>query len=248
MGMLLFLLLPLPGVGELCDAPEDEWDEDTVDEEERDVAQLPWPLVLLRGGVGGGTGPASVEQSFELRLGDKREGKLNVLVHCAKLRTIVCLYVCRLKLIPKCFKLLFIFCCWFVFAHFVYCVFSFSLPVLCTHHKFGFLYFEYFTILHKYFKTSHSARTTHARLAWICFYYFADKERAQSARKMNRLRRLLESNWIEAVAVQETNPNTAAQSAPAGRSQSAARRLRRDTLHTCASERERQLGLGSVAV
>lgn len=94
MGMLLLLLLPLPGVGELCDAPEDEWDEDTVDAEERDVAQLPWPLVLLRGGVGGGTGPASVEQSFELRLGDKREGKLNVLVHCAKLRTIVCLYVC----------------------------------------------------------------------------------------------------------------------------------------------------------
>lgn len=41
MGMLLLLLLPLPGVGELCDAPEDEWDEDTVDEEERDVAQLP---------------------------------------------------------------------------------------------------------------------------------------------------------------------------------------------------------------
>lgn len=96
MGMLLLLLLlvPLPGVGELCEAPEDEWDEDTVDEEERDVAQLPWPLVLLRGGVGGGTGPASVEQSFELRLGDKREGKLNVLVHCAKLRTIVCVCVC----------------------------------------------------------------------------------------------------------------------------------------------------------
>lgn len=112
MGMLLLLLLPLPGVGELCDAPEDEWDEDTVDEEERDVAQLPWPLVLLRGGVGGGTGPASVEQSFELRLGDKREGKLNVLVHCAKLRTIVCLYVCvcvSIETNPKVFQIAFYF-------------------------------------------------------------------------------------------------------------------------------------------
>lgn len=84
---------------------------------------------------------------------------------CAPSCVCMCVCVRRLKLIPKCFKLLFIFCCWFVFAHFVYCVFSFSLPVLCTHHKFGFLYFEYFTILHKYFKTSHSARTTHARLA-----------------------------------------------------------------------------------
>jgi len=40
MGMLLLLL---PGVGELC---EDECDEDTVDEEERDVAQFPLPEVV----------------------------------------------------------------------------------------------------------------------------------------------------------------------------------------------------------
>lgn len=136
MGMLLLLLVPLPGVGELCEAPDDEWDEDTVDEEDRDVAQLPWPLVLLRGGVGGGTGPASVEQSLELRLGDKREGKLNVLVHCAKLRTIVC--VRRLKLIPKCFKLLLFSFFLVCLCTLVYCVFSLSLAVSCTHHKFWF--------------------------------------------------------------------------------------------------------------
>lgn len=91
MGILLTLLL-LPGVGELCEAAE-EWEEDTVEEELRDVAQLLWPLVLLRGGVGGGTGLARVEQSLELRLGDKREGKLNVLVHCARLRTILFLFL-----------------------------------------------------------------------------------------------------------------------------------------------------------
>lgn len=104
MGMLLLLF---PGVGELC---EDECDEDTVDEEERDVAQFPLPeVVLFRGGVGGGTGLARVEQSLELRLGERREGKLSVFVHWAKLRTILLMflffvYLLVVKLIQKCFN------------------------------------------------------------------------------------------------------------------------------------------------
>jgi len=106
MGMLLLLF---PGVGELW---EDECDEDTVDEEERDVAQLPLPeVVLFLGGVGGGTGPAKVEQSLELRFGERREGKLSVFVHWAKLRTILFVFVFGLyfnllvvKLIQKCFN------------------------------------------------------------------------------------------------------------------------------------------------
>lgn len=88
MGMLLLLF---PGVGELW---EDECDEDTVEEEERDVAQFPLPeVVLFRGGVGGGTGPAKVEQSLEFRFGERREGKLSVFVHWAKLRTILFVFL-----------------------------------------------------------------------------------------------------------------------------------------------------------
>lgn len=50
----------------------------------------------------------------------------------------VCICVCvSIETNPKVFQIVFI-CCLFVFAHFVYCVFSLSLPVLCTHHKLGF--------------------------------------------------------------------------------------------------------------
>lgn len=79
MGILLLLL------DECVEAAEAE---DTVDEEDLEVAQFEF---LFLGGVGGGTGLVvfNVEQSLELRLGERREGKLNVFVHWAKLRTIM---------------------------------------------------------------------------------------------------------------------------------------------------------------
>lgn len=75
---------------------EFECEDDTVDVEERDVEQLLLLLllvvfvVLFLGGVGGGAGLVvfKLVQSFELRLGERREGKLRVFVHCARLRTI----------------------------------------------------------------------------------------------------------------------------------------------------------------
>lgn len=75
-------------------AVEFECEDDTVDVEERDVEQLLLLLllfvVLFLGGVGGGAGLVAFKllQSFELRLGERREGKLRVFVHCARLRTI----------------------------------------------------------------------------------------------------------------------------------------------------------------
>lgn len=75
-------------------AVEFECEDDTVDVEERDVEQLLLLLVvfvvLFLGGVGGGAGLVVFKllQSFELRLGERREGKLRVFVHCARLRTI----------------------------------------------------------------------------------------------------------------------------------------------------------------
>lgn len=73
----------------LCDDECEETPEadDTVDDEDLEVAQFEF---LFLGGVGGGTGLVvfNVVQSLEFRLGDRREGKLNVFVHWAKLRTI----------------------------------------------------------------------------------------------------------------------------------------------------------------
>lgn len=72
MGILLLLLFD-----ECVDVPEFE---ETVDDEDLEVAQFEF---LFLGGVGGGMGLVAfkVEQSFELRFGDKREGKLKVFVH-----------------------------------------------------------------------------------------------------------------------------------------------------------------------
>lgn len=73
-------------------AVELECEDDTVDDEERDVEQLLlFVVVLFLGGVGGGAGLVvfRLVQSFELRFGERREGKLRVFVHCARLRTIL---------------------------------------------------------------------------------------------------------------------------------------------------------------
>lgn len=71
-GILLLLLFV-----ECDEVPEFE---DTVDDDDLEVAQLEF---LFLGGVGGGIGLVAfnVEQSLELRFGDKREGKLKVFVH-----------------------------------------------------------------------------------------------------------------------------------------------------------------------
>lgn len=76
MGILLLLFLLLL-FDECVDVPEFE---DTVDDEDLEVAQLEF---LFRGGVGGGIGLVAfkVEQSLEFRFGDKRDGKLKVFVH-----------------------------------------------------------------------------------------------------------------------------------------------------------------------
>lgn len=74
---------------------EFECEDDAVDVEERDVEQLLLlvlvAVVLFLGGVGGGAGLVVFKllQSFELRFGERREGKLRVFVHCARLRTIL---------------------------------------------------------------------------------------------------------------------------------------------------------------
>lgn len=100
MGILLLLLL----WDECVEVAEFE---DTVDDEDLEVAQFEF---LFRGGVGGGTGLVGFkfEQSLELRFGDKREGKLKVFVHWAKLRTIFKDFVC-LFLISSIF-VFFLFC------------------------------------------------------------------------------------------------------------------------------------------
>lgn len=176
MGMLLLLF---PGVGELC---EDECDEDTVDEEERDVAQFPLPeVVLFRGGVGGGTGLARVEQSLELRLGERREGKLSVFVHWAKLRTILlmffyCLFACR-ETNPKVFQL----------ASFlgVFDCFAWAIALsLLAHHSEKILAISKLGEIH----------TAHAHRLSCVFRSDSVSDTDANFTNTNRLRRLLESN------------------------------------------------------
>lgn len=115
---------------------------------------------------------------------------------------------------PKVFQIVFCFVVvWFVFAH---CFIAFSVWVSCTHHKFGF----YFSSISQFCTNISKLLTRLAQrtrnLLEFVFFYFA--ERAQSARRTNRMRRLLESNWIDAVTEQETNPHTQLRSRPAGRS------------------------------
>lgn len=57
-----------------------------------DVGETGVPATRLRGGAGGGViGCMLTEQSFELRFGEMRAGKLRVFVHCERLRTILSL-------------------------------------------------------------------------------------------------------------------------------------------------------------
>lgn len=71
-----------------------EEDEDDGDEDDDIVLADEVEVDLLRGGAGGGViGSTFTLQSFEFRLGDMRAGKLNVFVHCDKLRTMLHLVV-----------------------------------------------------------------------------------------------------------------------------------------------------------
>lgn len=69
------------------DEVADELDNADVDDDADEVVEV---VDLFLGGAGGGViGSTFTLHSFEFRLGEIRAGKLSVLVHCDRLRTMV---------------------------------------------------------------------------------------------------------------------------------------------------------------